>query len=318
MKNIYSNIYKPNLNNLKRAKKNIENNNIIGIPTETVYGLAGNAYSDNACKKIFKLKKRPKNNPLIVHYYNVQKLKEDCNFNNNFHKLYKRFCPGPITFILNLKKNSKISKIVTNKKGALAVRFPKHPVARSLLKKLDFPLAAPSANLSSKVSAVSSDNVKEDFGKKIKYVLEGGKSSIGLESTIIDIRNRPKILRLGGLETSVIKKVLKKKILMNTNPKKISSPGQLKIHYSPGIPIRLNVKRIKNNEAFLLFSKKKERKSNYYFLSQKGDLKEAAKNLYSTLRKIKKNKYKSIAVGKIPNKGLGKTINDRLIRASKF
>jgi len=232
--------------------------------------------------------------------------------------LYKRFCPGPITFILNLKKNSKISKIVTNKKGALAVRFPKHPVARSLLKKLDFPLAAPSANLSSKVSAVSSDNVKEDFGKKIKYVLEGGKSSIGLESTIIDIRNRPKILRLGGLETSVIKKVLKKKILMNTNPKKISSPGQLKIHYSPGIPIRLNVKRIKNNEAFLLFSKKKEKKSNYYFLSQKGDLKEAAKNLYSTLRKIKKNKYKSIAVGKIPNKGLGKTINDRLIRASKF
>ena len=309
---------KINLANIKKAKKLLNKCECVAIPTETVYGLAGNAYSDNACKKIFKLKKRPKNNPLIVHYYNVQKLKEDCNFNNNFHKLYKRFCPGPITFILNLKKNSKISKIVTNKKGALAVRFPKHPVARSLLKKLDFPLAAPSANLSSKVSAVSSDNVKEDFGKKIKYVLEGGKSSIGLESTIIDIRNRPKILRLGGLETSVIKKVLKKKILMNTNPKKISSPGQLKIHYSPGIPIRLNVKRIKNNEAFLSFSKKKERKSNYYFLSQKGDLKEAAKNLYSTLRKIKKNKYKSIAVGKIPNKGLGKTINDRLIRASKF
>ncbi len=309
---------KINLANIKKAKKLLNKCECVAIPTETVYGLAGNAYSDNACKKIFKLKKRPKNNPLIVHYYNVQKLKKDCNFNNNFHKLYKRFCPGPITFILNLKKNSKISKIVTNKKGALAVRFPKHPVARSLLKKLDFPLAAPSANLSSKVSAVSSDNVKEDFGKKIKYVLEGGKSSIGLESTIIDIRNRPKILRLGGLETSVIKKVLKKKILMNTNPKKISSPGQLKIHYSPGIPIRLNVKRIKNNEAFLLFSKKKERKSNYYFLSQKGDLKEAAKNLYSTLRKIKKNKYKSIAVGKIPNKGLGKTINDRLIRASKF
>ena len=307
-----------NLANIKKAQKLLNMNECVAIPTETVYGLAGNAYSDNACKKIFKLKKRPKNNPLIVHYYNVQKLKEDCNFNNNFHKLYKRFCPGPITFILNLKKNSKISKIVTNKKDALAVRFPKHPVARSLLKKLNFPLAAPSANLSSKVSAVSSGNVKEDFGKKIKYVLEGGKSSIGLESTIIDIRNRPKILRLGGLETSVIKKVLKKKILMNTNPKKISSPGQLKIHYSPGIPIRLNVKRIKNNEAFLLFSKKKERKSNYYFLSQKGDLKEAAKNLYSTLRKIKKNKYKSIAVGKIPNKGLGKTINDRLIRASKF
>ena len=307
-----------NLANIKKAQKLLNMNECVAIPTETVYGLAGNAYSDNACKKIFKLKKRPKNNPLIVHYYNIQKLKEDCNFNNNFHKLYKRFCPGPITFILNLKKNSKISKIVTNKKSTLAVRFPKHPIARSLLKKLNFPLAAPSANLSSKVSAVSSDNVKEDFGKKVKYVLDGGKSSIGLESTIIDIRNRPKILRLGGLEISVIKKVLKKKILIKTNPKKISSPGQLKIHYSPGIPIRLNVKRIKNNEAFLLFSKKKERKSNYYFLSQKGDLKEAAKNLYFTLRKIKKNKYKSIAVGRIPNKGLGKTINDRLTRASKF
>ena len=202
---------KINLANIKKAKKLLNKCECVAIPTETVYGLAGNAYSDSACKKIFKLKKRPKNNPLIVHYYNIQKLKEDCNFNNNFHKLYKRFCPGPITFILNLKKNSKISKIVTNKKGALAVRFPKHPVARSLLKKLSFPLAAPSANLSSKVSAVSSDNVREDFGKKIKYVLEGGKSSIGLESTIIDIRNRPKILRLGGLETSVIKKVLKKK-----------------------------------------------------------------------------------------------------------
>ena len=106
--------------------------------------------------------------------------------------------------------------------------------------------------------------------------------------------------------------------ILNNNPKKISSPGQLKIHYSPGIPIRLNVKRNRDQEAFLLFSKKKEKKSNYYFLSQKGDLNEAAKNLYSTLRKIKKNKYKSIAVAKIPNKGLGKTINDRLIRASKF
>ena len=309
---------KINLANIKKAKKLLIKNECIAIPTETVYGLAGNAHSDRACKKIFKLKKRPKNNPLIVHYYNYQSLKEDCSFNSNFYKLYKRFCPGPITFILDLKKNSKISKIVTNKRKTLAVRFPKHPVIRNLLKRLNFPLAAPSANISSRVSAVCSDNVKEDFGNKIKYVLDGGKSSIGLESTIIDVRNRPKILRLGGLETSVIQKVLKKKILMNNNPKKIYSPGQLKLHYSPGIPIRLNVKKTKKYEAFLLISKRKEKKSNYYFLSQKGNLREAAKNLYSMLRKIKKNKYKSIAVTKIPNKGLGKTINDRLIRASKF
>ena len=309
---------KINLANIKKAQKLLNKSECVAIPTETVYGLAGNAYSDKACKKIYKIKKRPKNNPLIVHYLNNQILKKDCNFNNDFLKLYKVFCPGPITFILNLKKNSKISEIATNKKNTLAVRFPKHPVTRNLLKILDFPLAAPSANPSSKLSAVSSSDVRDDFGKKVKYVLEGGKSSIGLESTIIDIRNKPKILRLGGLEVSAIEKTLKKKVTINNNPSKVSSPGQLKLHYSPGIPIRLNVKNIKKKEAYLSIKKMKQNKSNYYFLSKNGNLKEAAKNLYSTLRKIKKNRYKSIAVSKIPNKGLGKTINDRLRRASKF
>ncbi len=308
---------KINLANIKKAQKILNKSECVAIPTETVYGLAGNAYSDQACKKIFRLKKRPKNNPLIVHYYNYQSLKQDCNFNKNFYKLYKKFCPGPITFILNLKKSSKISRIATNKKNTLAVRFPKHPVTRNLLKKLNFPLAAPSANLSSKVSAVCSSDVREDFGNKIKYVLEGGKSSIGLESTIIDLRHKPIILRLGGLENSKIEKVLKNKIIVNDNPSKISVPGQFKLHYSPGIPIRLNIKRVRSEEAYLLIKKKKKTKMNYYYLTKNGNLVEAAKNLYSTLRKIKKDKYKSIAVDKIPNKGLGKTINDRLIRASK-
>ena len=309
---------KINLTNIKKAKKLLNKNECVAIPTETVYGLAGNAYSYRACKKIFQLKKRPKNNPLIVHYLNYQKLEKDCNFNDNFLKLYKRFCPGPITFILDLKKNSKISKIVTNNKRTLAVRFPKHPLTRCLLEKLSYPLAAPSANLSSKVSAVNSNDVKEDFGKKVKFVLEGGKSSIGIESTIVDLRNKPKILRLGGLEISSIQSALNKKIKINNNPSKVSAPGQYKLHYSPGIPIRLNVKKIKTNEAYLLIKKNKDTKSNYFFLSKKGSLREAAKNLYSTLRKIRRKNYKSIAVAKIPNKGLGRTINDRLIRASKF
>ena len=309
---------KMNLANIKIAKKILDNNECVAIPTETVYGLAGNGYSDKACKKIFELKKRPKNNPLIVHYYNLKSLKKDCFFNNDFIKLYKKFCPGPITFVLFLKGDSKISKFANNNNKTLAVRFPKHPITRNLLKKLNYPLAAPSANLSSKVSAVNSNDVRDDFGKKIKFILDGGRSSIGLESTIIDLKNKPKILRLGGLETSLIQKVLNKKVLIKNNPLKISSPGQLKLHYSPGIPIRLNVKKIKKGEACLLISKKKNSKSNYYFLSKNGNLKEAARNLYSVLRKIKKNKHKSIVVKKIPNKGLGKTINDRLIRASKF
>ena len=306
------------LANIKKAQKLLNKRECVAIPTETVYGLAANAYSDKACKKIYKLKNRPRNNPLIVHYLNSQILRRDCKFNKDFQKLYKLFCPGPITFILNLKKKSKISKIVTNKKNTLAVRFPKHPITRSLLKKLSFPLAAPSANMSSKVSAVSSSDVKDDFGKKIKYVLEGGRSSIGLESTIIDVRNKPKILRLGGIEVSAIERSLKKKIIMNNNSKKISSPGQFKLHYSPGIPIRLNAKKINKQEAYLSIKKGNYDKPNFYFLSVNGSMKEAAKNLYSILRRIKKDKYRSIAVGKIPNIGLGKTINDRLKRASKF
>ena len=309
---------KINLANIKKAQKLLNKSECIAIPTETVYGLAANAYSDKACKKIYELKKRPKNNPLIVHYFSIQVLKNDCILNNNFLKLYKIFCPGPITFILNLKKNSKISKIVTSKKNNVAVRFPRHPITRHLLKKINFPLAAPSANLSSKVSAVCSADVKDDFGKKLKYVLEGGKSSIGLESTIVDVRSKPKILRLGGLEISAIEKVLDRKISVDNNPSKVSSPGQFKLHYSPGIPIRLNVKKINKNEAYISIKKMSKNKSNFYFLSKNGNLKEAAKNLYSTLRKIKKDKHKSIAVCKIPNRGLGRTINDRLKRASKF
>ena len=309
---------KINLANIKKAKKLLNKGECVAIPTETVYGIAGNAYSDTACKRIFRLKKRPTNNPLIIHYYDLKRLKSDCDLNDNFFKLYKRFCPGPITFILNQKKTSKISKVATNKKNSLAVRFPKHPVARNLLKYLKFPIAAPSANISSRISAVTSSDVKEDFGKKIKYILEGGRSSVGVESTIIDLRKNPTILRLGGLEIGIIQKILKKKISIDISSSKISAPGQSKIHYSPGIPIRLNVKKIKKNEAFLLFKKSKIQKPNYYFLSKKGNLKQAVKNLYTILRKIKKDNYKSIAVDKIPNKGIGKTINDRLLRASKF
>ena len=309
---------KINLSNIKKAKKLLNKNECIAVPTETVYGLAGNAYSSIATKKIFKLKKRPVNNPLIVHYHDLQDLRKDCFINSIFLKLYKKFCPGPITFVLKLRKDSKISKYVNNKRNTLAVRFPKHKILKHLLKKLDYPLAAPSANISSRLSAVNSSDVKEDFGKKIKFILEGGKSSIGIESTIIDLTKTPKILRLGGLNRNKINRVLKKNIFKNINPSKISAPGQFKLHYSPGLPIRLNAKKSRNNEAYIILKKTKTIKSNYYFLSKDGSLEEAAKNLYSTLRKIKNSKFKSIAIKRIPNKGLGETINDRLLRASKY
>ena len=309
---------KINQSNIKKSKKFLDKNDCIGIPTETVYGLAGNAYSNKAVSKIFKLKKRPKNNPLIVHYANLKMLKRDCEINRNFIKLFKKFCPGPITFVLKLKKNSKISKYVSNNKDTLAVRFPKHVIVRKLLNFLDYPLAAPSANISTKLSSVQASDVKEEFGSKIKYVLNGGKCNIGVESTIINLTNKPTLLRFGGLEISKIEKILKKKISINVNSKKKITPGQFPLHYSPGVPLRVNVKKSKSNEAFVLIKKRNINSKNYYYLSKKKNLKEAAKNLYSILRKIKKDGYKMIAVEKIPNIGIGKTINDRLNRASKY
>ena len=199
---------KKNLSNIKKAVNYLNNDDCIAIPTETVYGLAGNAYSDKATSKIFKLKKRSKKNPLIVHYYNLKFIKNDCVINKKFIKFYKKFCPGPISFVLKLKKNSLISKNVTNKKKTIAVRFPQHPMTRNLLKNLKYPLAAPSANISSKISPVSKKDVVEEFGKKIKYVLDGGQSKIGLESTILNLIKKPQILRLGGIEKSKIDKFL--------------------------------------------------------------------------------------------------------------
>ena len=309
---------KKNLSNIKKAIKYLNNHECVAIPTETVYGLAGNAYSNKATSKIFKLKKRPKKNPLIVHYYNLNILKKDCIINKKFLKLYKKFCPGPISFILKLKKNSLISKNVSNNKETLAVRFPKHPLTRKVLKNLKYPLAAPSANISTKISPVSKQDVVDEFGKKIKFVLDGGQSKIGMESTIISLINKPQILRLGGIEKNKINKFLKTNIRFIKKKNSILVPGQGKVHYSPEIPIRLNVKKPKQNEAFILIKKRKLSARNYYYLSKSKNLKEAAKNLYKTLRTIKKTKFKSIAVERIPNIGFGETINDRLIRASKY
>jgi len=316
MKNIYLNIYKPNFTNLKKAKKSLENNNVIGIPTETVYGLAGNAYSNKSTKNIFKLKKRPTFNPIIIHFKNLSSLKNDVVINASFKKLYNAFCPGPITFILKKKKKSKISKFATAGKKTVAVRIPKHKVVRRLLSILKFPLAAPSANISSKLSPTTAKDVVDEFNNNIKMIIDGGKCQIGLESTIIDLTGKPSILRPGSITVEKIQEILKKKIKTNTNLKKIKSPGQLKLHYSPGIPVKMNKKSAKKNQALIGFGKQFKTQKNHFNLSKKGSLKEAANNLYSVMRKIRRRNFKSIAVVKIPNTEIGLAINDRLKKAS--
>jgi L-threonylcarbamoyladenylate synthase len=201
---------------------------------------------------------------------------------------------------------------------SLAVRFPKHPLFRKLLKSLDYPLAAPSANISTKLSSVQVSDVVDEFSSKIKFILDGGKCKIGVESTIINLLNKPEILRFGGLDIEKIKKVLKIKVLIKKNSKEKIAPGQFPLHYSPGVPLRTNAKKPKINEAFVLIKKRKVSYKNYYYLSKKNNLKQSAKNLYSLLRKIKKDGYKMIAVEKIKNTGVGKAINDRLNKASKY
>ena len=314
MKDIYSNIYSFNKKILKKTVDYLNRGNIASLPTETVYGLGGNAYSNKAIKKIFNLKKRPKNNPLIIHYFGLKNLKKDVILNKNFLKLYKKFCPGAITFVLKKNKKSEISSLATANLDTVAIRFPKHKIIRSILKSLNFPLAMPSANLSSNLSPVKALDVFDEFGKKLNIIIDGGKSKIGIESTVIDLTGKPKILRPGIISKNKINQILK--VHLSKEKLKLKSPGMLKKHYSPGIPVILNKKPSSLNDAYIVIGKKFSNKKNFFNLSKNNNLNEAAANLYKTMRIIKKKGYKKIFVTKIPNLGPGIAINDRLKRAS--
>ncbi|MEC7150526.1 MAG: L-threonylcarbamoyladenylate synthase [Pseudomonadota bacterium] len=315
MRYIYSNIYSFNKKTLKKTVYSLNQGNIAGLPTETVYGLAGNAYSDKAVKKIFRLKKRPKKNPLIIHYDNYKNASNDVLFNKNFFKLYKKFCPGPMTFVLKKNKKSKISSLATAKLDTVAIRFPRHPVIKTVLKFLNFPLAMPSANLSSGLSPVNALDVFDEFKRKLKIIINGGNSIVGIESTVIDLTGKPKILRPGIITSSDLRKILKLNI--KKRKLKIKAPGMMEKHYSPGIPVVIGKKPKSLDDAYIVFGKKFKNFENYFNLSKKGDLKEAAANLYKIMRKIKKNGYKKIFVSNIPKFGPGIAINDRLLRASR-
>ena len=243
MKNSYSNIFAFNKKILNKTIKNLNNGNVAGLPTETVYGLGGNAYSKISIQRIYRLKERPSSNPLIIHYHNLKDALNDIEINENFIKLYKSFCPGPITFVLKKKYNSKIHPFASAKLNTVAVRFPKHKIIRTILKEIDFPLAMPSANKSTKVSPVKAKDVFDEFKRKIHLIIDGGKCKIGIESTVIDLTGFPKILRPGIIGKNTIEKVLKKKIKNNIKGKKIKSPGIMKKHYSPGIPVLINQKK---------------------------------------------------------------------------
>ncbi len=315
MKNIYSNIYSFNKKTLYKTVKSLKLGNIASLPTETVYGLAGNAFKKKAIKKIFQLKKRPIRNPLIIHFFNIKNLGDEVVLNDNFYKLYKKFCPGPLTFVLKKNEKSKINSLATAGLNTVAIRFPSHKIIRSILKEINFPLAMPSANISTSLSPVSATDVYEEFKNNLKIIIDGGLSKIGIESTVVDLTGHPKILRPGIINSTDIKKCLN--MSLSNKKSKIKSPGMFKKHYSPGIPVIIGGKPKKPGDAYMVFGKRFKKRSNFFNLSKKGSLKEAAANLYKTMRKIKKNGFKRIYVSKIPNLGPGIAINDRITRASK-
>ena len=299
------------------AKKSLENGELVIFPTETVYGLGGDATNVDAIKKIYKLKKRPLNNPLICHFKNIKEINKNCKIKKLDKELINCFWPGPLTLILEKKKNSLIKPILSNNLGFIGCRIPKNKIAINLLKSVNFPIAAPSANITTKISSTHQKHLIKNFKNKV-FILEGGSTKIGLESTVIKtFKNHIKILRLGCITIENIKKKLPNIKISIVNNKSLISPGNQKKHYSPDLPIRINVTKIRSNESLLNFGKNKlKSKICEYNLSPTGNLKEASKNFFNFLYLLDNSKSTRIAVAPIPDCGLGKTINDKLKRAS--
>ena len=317
MKNSHSNIFTFNKKILSKTIKGLKNGDIVGLPTETVYGVGGNAYSKKAVNKIFKLKGRPKFNPLIIHYRSLEDADQDVVMNKYVKQLYKQFCPGPLTFVLKRKKTSKVNQMACAKLKTIAIRFPKNKIVRTILKRTDFPLAMPSANRSNNVSPVNSLDVFDEFNKKLKIIIDGGKCKIGIESAVIDLTSSPKILRPGVIDIRTIEKTLKIKLKRNKSSKKILSPGMMKKHYSPGIPVLINQNKHDGKSAYIYIGNKYKNRKDFFSLNKGNNLNLAASNLYKIFRIIKKKGYKKIQINKIPYYGAGIAINDRINRASK-
>ncbi|MDG1686135.1 MAG: L-threonylcarbamoyladenylate synthase [Flavobacteriaceae bacterium] len=311
---------------LNQVKTALINGDIIALPTETVYGLAANIYLDSALEKVFKLKKRPSYNPLIVHISNSGILEQIAkNIPAKARELANVFWPGPLTLVL--EKQDQIPNRITAGKPTVAVRVPNHPIALQLLKSLNFPLAAPSANPFGSLSPTSAKHVALYFKEEINFILDGGPCFCGLESTIIGFENdKPILYRHGAISIEEIEKIVGPIKIKNQNSKNPSAPGMLTRHYAPKTQIQINddislalAQNPDKKIGVLSFRKNKKIKTEIHqeVLSISGDLNEASKNLYAALHRLDQMNLDLIISSFFPEKGLGKTINDRLKRAIK-
>ncbi|MFK7756599.1 MAG: L-threonylcarbamoyladenylate synthase [Flavobacteriales bacterium] len=311
---------------ISKAIELLTKDEVVAIPTETVYGLAGNIFSENAIKKIFEVKKRPFFNPLIVHTYSIEKVEELVSeFPEKARLLAEAFWPGPLTLILKKKKS--VPDLITAGKETVAVRIPNHPVALSLLKELPFPLAAPSANPFGSISPTKATHVEGYFKNDISMAIEGGDCKKGIESTIVGFEDHePVLYRLGSISLEHLTEVVGEVKIRNKKEIAPNAPGMLARHYAPETRTHLVSNALDFIEAIdaqkigvITFSEKvhSEHIKAFKVLSPSGDLKEAASNLYSALHELDKLDLDLIVAELFPDYGLGKSINDRLERATK-
>jgi L-threonylcarbamoyladenylate synthase len=306
-------------NNVELATQLLISGGLVAIPTETVYALAANALNEDAVLSIFKAKKRPLFDPLILHVPSIKAALNYCEeLPNKAIEIANQFSPGPITFLLPRKNN--VPDLITSGLPKVAIRIPDHPLTLQLLQQLNFPLAAPSANPFGYISPTSAMHVHQQLGDVVDYILDGGDCKVGIESTIIEFeQNKIIVHRLGGLSIEQLEFFGEVELRLNqsANP---SAPGKLKSHYAPRKQLIIGdidelIKKHSNKKTAIL-SFQKSYAENNLVLSPSGDLTEASKNLFSFLRKLDEGNADLILTEKLPDTFLGKAINDRLKRAS--
>ena len=314
-------IIKNNPGGIRKAAEILTDSGIVAFPTETVYGLGANAFSKEAVAKVYKIKGRPSFNPLIIHVSSYNMAKEYGDFNDLAEKLIKKYWPGPLTIIVKRKK-SDVVQLATAKLDTIALRCPSNSVAQKLINELDKPIAAPSANISGKLTCTSPQDVSAKLKNSIDALLDGGDSELGLESTVVDCSaEKPYILRLGNITIDEIKSCLGYEIAPKSRTvKQIKSPGQLLKHYSPDAELILNQNKPTKGDIFLSFGPH-PKEIDGLSLSESKNLAEAAKNLFTFLHILDRLSHArggiSIKIAPIPFNGVGAAINDRLLRAAE-
>lgn len=294
---------------------------LAAVPTETVYGLAADATNSFACAKIFAAKGRPQFNPLISHVGSIENAKTHGVFNEDALKLANAFWPGPLTLVVPKSPSSAICDLATAGLDTVALRVPAGPVMRFLTNKTGVPLAAPSANISGRVSTTSADDVIADLETSLSFVIDAGQCSVGIESTIVScVGDAPLLLRPGGVAREDIERILGKKLGRPAQSPTPMAPGMLSSHYAPAAKVRLNAADVRPGEALLSFGAAPLPNADHAVkeinLSAAGNLEEAAARLFAALRALDATGAATICVQTVPNHGLGEAINDRLQRAA--